>query len=127
MYRLRSMSGDSLICLGIFLLGIHARLASQRCRDMGWKPWLVLPFYALFLAVPISSFLTFPEFVEVALGWEPLWIASGIFLLCLAFLPSKTEADAPMGSWKMFAASVFSFPIFCILLLLLFQGRMPTA
>jgi len=54
------------------------RFAIQRCRDIGWTPWLVLLFLVPFI--------------------------NNIFALCLFFWPSGTE-EAPKGSWTMFFVS----------------------
>ena len=64
-----------LFILGIVHLIICIRVVIQRCRDIGWTPWLVL----LFL-VPIVNL---------------------ILALCLLFWPSGME-EAPRGSWRLF-------------------------
>jgi len=61
------------------------RLSMQRCRDIGWSPWLAV------------------------LSWVPL--INFFFGLCLLFWPSGTE-EAPQGSWMMFLASLL-FIVLC--------------
>jgi len=63
-----------IIVLAIVFLVISVRFAIQRCRDIGWTPWLVLLIF-----VPIVNLF---------------------FALCLFFWPSGTE-EAPKGSWVL--------------------------
>ena len=82
------MSFWAMVGLSIALIAVNIRLAIQRCRDIGWTPWLLL----LLPVPPLNLF----------------------FLTYLYIWPSEREEAAPRGSWQLFAASVLCLPLgFC--------------
>lgn len=91
-YRSSNVMVMVIFCLGIVLFVVDIRLASQRCRDIGWTPLLVL-----LILIPYVN---------------------AIFLLCLFFWPSEIEEGAPIGSWGIFAVSF----VLCLFLILLVLG-----
>ena len=99
--------------VGGLLVIVNIRLAIQRCRDIGWTPWLVLPFFLPLIIACLSIATGFKELLEyLAFYMNPFGlIVSGIFLICLLAWGSETEEGAPRGSWKVFAASVLYLPL----------------
>ncbi|MCL2830374.1 MAG: DUF805 domain-containing protein [Betaproteobacteria bacterium] len=78
--RLESASGLGLLWIVIIPLSVYGiRIMIQRCRDIGWSPWLVLLMFA------------------------PL--VNGIFGLCLVFWPSAGD-DAPQGKTSVLLVSI---------------------
>lgn len=126
----------SWICLGIIVSVVHIRLAIQRCRDIGWTFWMILPLLiGSFVTFAIANSMTYRPSVVIegivfyqqsALDFWAFFmmcaivVASGIFLLFQLPFPSQTKEGAPQGIWGIFWVEIFFYlPAILFLLFLL--------